>query len=249
MNKRFIKYVVGGLMVIFLFSCVTNRTTRYLQEGKESYEKGSFEDYRIMPNDLVTFLVLSPDKETTDLFSGGTNNGGMNSYSYRVYSDSTIDIPFMHKVKIAGLTIRDARNRLQERLKDYIPGQFFVKLVLNNRSYYVLGESNSKGEFPIYKDRMNIFEALAQSGDIAQTANYKKVHVMRNINGKDSLLTFDIRSKSIVDSKYYYLQPNDLIYMEQPKNGFFKITSFSSFLGVISSTVSFVLLVITYSSK
>ena len=77
----------------------------------------------------------------------------------------------------------------------------------------------------------------------------KKVKILRNTNGQDTIIEFDIRSKDIVDSELYYIQPGDVILVNRPKASFFKITSFSTFLSVVISSISFILLVINYTNN
>lgn len=232
---------------VLMVSCVTNRNIEYLQEIKDlSYGKADSLDYRIKNNDEINILVYSLDMDVSQLFISGSQTTSQ-TYTYLVYNDGTIDIPYVHKIKIAGLTIQEATNEIEKRLKDYIP-DVEIKIALANKFYYIIGDGNNKGSFPLYKDRLNIFEALAMGGDLNLDANRKKVKILREVKGEKKIMEFDIRSKSIIDSEYYYIQPNDIIYLTRSKKSFYKVTSFTGFLGMISSSLTFVLLVINYSN-
>ena len=235
------------LFALTMSSCVTNYTTRYLQKIDRDYQPYVDEDYTLKPQDEISLSMYSTNSEAIKLFGGGQNVGN-NMITYKVYDDGTIDIPYLKKIKVEGLTVRECGKMLSEKLKEYTSPDLFVKVVMARKVYYVIGESG-KGEKPFYKDKLNIFEALAQSGDLSTQADRKRVMILRNENGEQKIIKFDIRSKDILDSEYYYIKPNDIIYVPQTPGSFFKITSFSSFLGVITSSLTFVLLVVQYATQ
>lgn len=248
--RHTILLTLKALMVITILSsitsCVTNKTTRYLQNEKENYAPAQPEYYRLQPNDEVIISFQSTNKEALSLISNGTSNQvANNAISYRIYQDSTIDLPYISNVKVAGLTIREANQYLTETLKPYVANDLLVKVAMSDKIYYIIGESK-KGKFPIIKDNMNIFEALAQAGDMSLQADRKHIKILRRVDGKEKIFTFNIRSKDILDSEYYYIEPNDIIFVPQAKTAFFRITSFTTLISVVTSTLSFVLLVNNY---
>ncbi len=230
-------------------SCVTNFSTRYLQNIKKDYAPATevAADYRIQPSDEIQILLYSTNDEAVRLFMG-TNAGTSNVISYRVYTDGTIDIPYLKKVKVEGYTLRELNQFLAEQLRGFIGAEVFVKTNLKRRVYYMIGQGG-KGEYRIYKDRMNIFEAIAQGGEPNVQGDRKNIKILRKVNGKEKIVKFDLRSKEIVDSEFYYIQPNDIIFIPQTAGSFFKITSFASFLGVITSSISFVLVVLDFATR
>jgi polysaccharide export outer membrane protein len=242
-----IRYLLVALLSVFVVSCVTTKDTTYLQDTKVAYPKGEFTDYRIRPDDELSIRVLSSNQEVSGIFFNGGAQGANMQSTYRVFGDGTIDIPFIRKIKVDGLTLREATHEIETRLQDYIKEKLAVKVSVVNKYFYMIGESNAKGQFPVYKDKMTIFEAIALGGDLGVPADRKQVKIIRKVDGVEKIMKFDLRSKSIIDSEYYYVQPNDIIYVGLTKGGFFKITSFSTFLGVVTSSLSFILLVIQYS--
>lgn len=249
-EKHIIKVILITLGLLTMCSCVTNYSTTYLQKRiKKEYAEynETNSEYRLQKKDEVIIRLFTTNDAAAKLFGGSSTNMN-NQYSYKIYEDGTIDLPYLKKVKIEGMTIRECEKFLSKALKDYINNDVFVKISLYKRVYYVLGESG-KGEFPYYKDQLNIFEALAAAGDLGVQADRKKIKLLRIVNGKEKILEFDIRSRDIVDSEYYYIRPNDIIYVPQTKGSFFKITSFGSFVGVITSSLSFVLLVLQYATQ
>ena len=241
-------YILIMFFALAMTSCVTNYTTRYLQNRDKDYKPYVDEEYTLKPQDEINIRMFTTDADASKLFNGGAQSNGANMVSYKIYDDGTIDLPYLKKVKVEGMTIRECSNFLTEKLKDYTSPDLFVKVTMARKVYYVIGESG-KGEKPFYKDKLNIFEALAQCGDLTTQADRKRIKIIRNVDGEEKIIKFDIRSKDILDSEYYYIKPNDIIFVPQTPGSFFKITSFSSFLGVITSSLPFVLLVVQYATQ
>ena len=101
--------------------------------------------------------------------------------------------------------------------------------------------------YSIYKERLTIFQALAMTGDLMNSGDRRHVRIIRpKGNSEPEVLEFDIRTNSIIDSKYYYVYPNDLIYVSRDKGNFYKQSSYSGFLGLITSSVSLLITVLNY---
>ncbi len=237
MKKTKIRNIALLFITIFLLSsCYTQKSKRLFQESSSlpQYRSSKYQEYKIKVNDELIFKVTTKDDEFLDLI--GLNN--MNFFnSYRVYADGTIDIPFLDSIKIAGKTIPEATERIQREFKQIIRDAE-IKIALKNKSYTVIGEGG-KGIFPIYKDRMNIYQALAQSGQIPISSDRKHIKIIRETNGKPQILEFDIRPLSVINSKYYYVYPNDIIYIPKDSKSFYKTASYAGFIGLISSSISF----------
>lgn len=242
--------ITAGVVLLLCASCVTNRSTKYLQNIREDFGKAQYEEYRLQPKDEIVFQVFTTNEEAAKMFNtaGGATQTSNQFGGRRIYDDGTIDLPYIDHIKIAGMTVREAGKYLTEILRPYISNDLFVKVELNKKVYYTIG-ATGVGEHGMYKDEMNLFEALAQSGDLTVEADRKKIKILRNTNGQDTIIEFDIRSKDIVDSELYYIQPGDVIFANKPKGSFFKITSFSTFLSVVISSISFILLVINYTNN
>lgn len=235
--KKQLKYILPLIIVILFQSCYTKRESTLLLDTRvPKYEKANYEAYTIQVNDELTMRIISIDDEVSKLFGTNTNTTQQNGNTYRVYQDSTIDIPFVNKIKVAGLTIRQAQQEIKKRLSSF--GSLDVRLAFTNNSFTIIGES-SRGVFPINKDKITIFEAIAMAGNIKITGDHRNVHLIRETPNGPQIYAFDIRSKDIINSEYYYIQPNDIIYIDKKKSSFFKVQSYSSLLGVISAVLTF----------
>ena len=94
---------------------------------------------------------------------------------------------------------------------------------------------------------MTIFQALAMTGDVQNSGDRKHVRIVRpSGNEPPEVLEFDIRSKSIIDSKSYYIYPNDLIYVSREKGAFYKVPSYSGFIALVTSSISLLVTVLNY---
>jgi polysaccharide export outer membrane protein len=244
--------IVLGLVTVLLSSCYSHRVIGYLQEPTKhnklpEYDSVPYEPYRIRVNDEIIYRLITLDETMSKML--GTNNvsvGGQYANSYRVYPDSTIDIPFLKPVKVAGLTEQEAQDTLREAFKEIIPDAD-VKLALYNKYFSVVGDARS-GQYYIYKERMNIFQALAMTGDVMNSGDRRHVRIIRPRDGgqEPEILEFDIRTNSIIDSKYYYVYPNDVIYVARTKGSFYKVPSYSGFISLITSSVALLTTVLNY---
>jgi polysaccharide export outer membrane protein len=217
---------------------------RLLQEKSGSlpnYEKSKYIDYHIQVNDEIIYRLITSDETISKIIS---SSGGQSQLSYRVYPDSTIDLPFISHIPVAGLTLNEAARVIEKRFKALIPDAV-VKLTLSNKTFTIFGDAGS-GIYPIYKEKLTIFEALSMSGDFNETSDRKHIRIIRDNEKGTQILDFDIRPKSIIDSKYYYIYPNDIIYVQREFSSFYKVNNYSALLGVITFSLSLLFSVLNY---
>ncbi len=249
MKKIFI--LLLGLVAVLMSSCYSHRVIGYLQEPTKGnklpvYDSVSYEPYRIRVNDEIIYRLITMDETYSKML--GTNNisSGQYANSYRVQADGTVDLPFLKPLKMQGLTEVEAQNLLRDAFKEIIPDAD-VKLALYNKYFSVIGDANA-GQFYIYKEKMNIFQALAMTGDVMNSGDRRHIRIIRpRDNGQEpEVLEFDIRTNTIIDSKYYYVYPNDVIYVARQKNSFYTVPSYSGFIGLITSSVALLTTVLNY---
>ncbi len=244
---RSLSKIILYVVFTYLFtSCITNKDITFLQDTGKEYAPADYKEYTLKVDDELYVSVLTLNPEVANLFSIQSRSGySSNMNSYRVYSDSTVDIPYLGAVKVVGLTLRESEHLIESRLKDYITDDFSVRAVMVNKAFYIFGDAG-KGMYSIYKDRLNIYEAIALTGPMGLSADRRNMKLLRETPDGTKIFEFDIRDKGIVDSEYFYIEPNDILYLDRSKSNFYKITSFTGLLGTITSTLSFVLLVAQY---
>lgn len=234
-------------MMATLTGCYGYRQVGLLQERDDlpQYDSAAYKPYRLQVNDEIIYRVVTMDETIAKTLSTNMNNVGQYANSYRIYSDGTVDIPFLPPVKLEGLTELEAQDTLRAAFREIIPDAD-VKLAMYNKRFTVMGDANS-GIYTIYKERMTIFQALAMSGDLLNSGDRRHVRIIRpRGNAEPEVLEFDIRTNSIIDSEYYYVYPNDLIYVSRDKGSFYKQSSYSGFLALITSSVSLLITVLNY---
>lgn len=240
-------FVCLALLSTAMSSCYSHRVVGLLQEDKKlpQYEKAEYQPYRIAVNDEIIYRLITTDETIAKAMQTGTNVN--DATSYRVYSDGTVDIPFLPPIRMEGLTIKEAEDTLRTYMRQIIPDAE-VKLSLYNKTFTIIGDINS-GTFNIYKDKLTIFQALAMSGDLANSGDRRHVRIIRpHGDAEPEVLEFDIRTNTIIDSKYYYIYPNDVIYVSRSKGSFYKVSSYSGFIGLITSSLSLLIAVLNYTT-
>lgn len=218
-------------------SCYNYRSIGLLQEKNASlpkYKASEYVDYRIRVNDEIIYRLMTSDVTISKLISSDNSGSSQNMISYRVYPDGTIDLPFIKGIHVEGLTLSEASKAIELKFKELIPDAA-VKLTLANKTFTVIGEAGT-GVYYITRDKFNIYQALSMSGELNHAGDYKHVRILREKGTGTQVLEFDIRPRSLIGSEYYYIYPNDIIYVQRASSSFYKIeNSWSSFMGIMSS--------------
>lgn len=241
------------ICIILMPSCVTPRKTRYLQEPDKyvpAYpEYHTPADYEVMKSDELNIRVITLDPESRKIFNSSSESSSTSLssaykglYTYTVYEDGTIDFPYLGAIPVAGKTTREIKKEIEAQLRDYVK-DCSVEVRLVNSYFNLLTEAGAS-RHALTKEKMTIFEALAVGGDLSTYSDRKHVKVLRQMpSGETEIKEFDIRSQDILGSEYYYIQPNDIIYVKAFKGQFFRVNSFLTAIGITSTTISFGVLI------
>lgn len=226
MKKHF--YLVA--LVVFLTSCYSTKNLNYVQSNTFSTSKvTSFHNkrlvYEIQPNDILSVRVQSLDPTQSAFFNidpiGNVGTGGGNQVSnaalflssYSVDEKGFINLPIVGQLKVSSLTIDEIQRLIQQEISKYLLDAIvLVKLVSFKVS--VLGDVKNPGTYFIYNTKATIFEALSLAGDLTLTANRTNVKLIRQIEDSGYVIVLDLTDPKIMESPYYYLLPNDVIYVE-----------------------------------
>lgn len=214
-----------------------------------SYKKDTIcEDYKLQVGDQVSIIVNTLSEDTKRLFSAGMQSAASSDNgSYTIYSDSCINFPFVGNIKLAGYSTREARAVVKQELDSVAPNSD-VDVRLVNAFFTVVGDGPN-GRYPIPKEKINIVQVLATTGSLPSSADRAKIHVLRPTPNGTQIKTFDIRSKDIINSEFYYVKPNDVIYVRSFNGQFFKMESFSAVLSTIMTSLSFGYLIYNFSTN
>jgi polysaccharide biosynthesis/export protein len=246
-----------SIMLIFS-SCVSRKELTYLQYSDKSVDhnipEGNFRTsvtpatYKIMSYDNLYIRVLTPDPQYSALFNIDLGAGGLTQESagllgYIVDIDGNIEIPYVGRVKVAGKALSEIKVDLDSIFKNYVQdAAITIKLV--NNAVSIIGEVNNPGRYLIYKDHLNIFEALSLAGDMSAYSNRQKVQLVRPSPYGPIVKEFSLADRSILTSELYYVMPNDVIYAVPMQGKSFQTNSivYTLFL----TTITTALVVISY---
>jgi len=217
------------MTVVILTGCYSKNQLVYLQDRDFNKEyptviKNRRPEYRIQINDVLQIDIRNPDPTTTALFSksdGQVLNGNVNPAflylsGYSVDDQGFINIPIVGKVRVDELTIKEAQTLVQTEIDKYL-NNTSVELKLVSFKISVLGEVNNPGYYLIYNGQANILEALSLAGDLTQFGSRSNIKLIRQTTEGSEVILLDLKDAQLMNSKYYFLLPNDVLYVEPNK--------------------------------
>lgn len=213
--------------------------------------------YRIRVNDILYVRVISQNEEINRLFQAaqGTSQGGGIMYfgeeaqyymGYSVKDDGIVDIPMLGSVPVEGLTIEEARVRIQAKSTESLNDAVILVRLANFRVTF-LGEINGRGTYTFYSNQTTILEAIGKAGDLTDYGNRREVLIIRPTPEGSKTYRVNLQNPDLLASSDYFIQPNDLIYVPPLKvKGTQMFTSdFGLLLGAFTSVVSSVTFILT----
>ena len=240
------------LLAVFVFSsvsCVTNRQAIYIQPGKEQkvdFEVVIKEPRKIQPGDELYITVGTEDVEENVFTTISSNRMALNDVtliSYTVNEKGYIRFPVIKYIKLGGLTLDEAENAMEKALTGFI-GTPSVTVKFVNKNVTLLGFVNNPGRYQFPDTRINIFQALGYAGDISTYGNRKKIMLVREENNIITRRYLDLTDENLLTSDYYYIKPNDVIYVEPLKRRHLGMDTFP--YGLVLSIISTTILVLSY---
>jgi len=234
MKKLFLLLVFG----VCLFSCVSNEKLIYLQNldnyphiAEDSLIVYALDEYRLQYNDIIDIQIQTNSEQMNELLNvrapqirmGGGQQlmGGGDVYymtGYTVDREGLIDLPLIGSVLVRNKTLTETKNAVVAELGKFIVSdEFFVRVKLGGIRYSAMGEVRHPGKFVVLQDRMTIFEALANAGDLSITAKRDEVLLIRQYPQGTKLHRVNLLDRNIVHTPFYFIQPNDQIYVEPMK--------------------------------
>lgn len=212
-------------IAIFGASCVEHQELVNFQDRKLPLESpadiANLNEARIQPDDILRITVHSFNPAAAQAFNltvgesgqSGANQNMLMLSGYLVDSIGNINFPVIGAVKIGGMTTHEATDSLQKKLLPYISDAVVNIRYLNFR-FTILGEVNIPGTYTTMNKRITILEALGMAGDLSIYANRENILLVREKDGKRELARLNLKSDDVFLSAYYYLQQNDVIYVE-----------------------------------
>jgi len=214
-------------------------------------------DVRINSDDLISIMVNSKDPELVQMFNlpmvsyqysaSGYVGGTQRMLGYLVDKNGNINFPQLGEINVRGLTRFELSERISRELKDRgLVNDAVVTVQFLNFKVSVMGEVVRPGTFEVDSDRITILDALSKAGDLTIYGRRDNLKVIREENGERIVAIVDLRSMDLMNSPYYYLKQNDIVYVEPNKaragqreiNQNRSVSTFASILSVLASLAS-----------
>jgi polysaccharide biosynthesis/export protein len=219
------------VLICGLSSCVSHQELISFRTGKEKVptlsqlpkqEITNQTDLKLQVNDVLALIIMSPDaplslpynlvpaQATTQATSANSPN------TFLIGSDGMLNIPSVGSIKAVGLTVRELREEVLKKVAVLLENPS-VNIRLINFKISVQGEVNHPGIFPMTNERITILEALSLAGDLTSYSNREHVMIIREKDGVREFGEVNLKDNKFFTSPYYYLQQNDVVYVEPSK--------------------------------
>lgn len=244
----------------------------YLQsgEGQPPIDSIAFtynrDAYKLQVNDIVDVKVFSPEETVNEYFNvqqsvgGQTMNAGVQSggdlyymTGFSITDSGTITLPVIGSVQASGLTIIELKKSITEKLNIYLK-EYHLEVKLGGIRFTALGEFNSPGKYVLLQNQATIYEAIAQARDLSMVASRDNIKLIRQYPDGTRVHTVNLLDQSIISSPFYFIQPNDVIYVEPLKVkswgvGVTGAQTLTTILSVVSSSLALIIALNTISNN
>ena len=229
---------ISIIILIFGSGCVQYKKVAYIQDRYETTDSTTqslsvFEggNLTLRPRDNVyinayglEFNQLESFNKNPMISSSTFNELSLFLKGYFIDDSGIVELPIIGKVKIAGLTLPQAKDSLQAKLDEYLVGAV-IDIRLLSYNITVLGEVRRPGKFQFYKREINIIDVIAKAGDLANYGDATNIVLIREDDGRSITYNFDLTSSDIFSSEYFWLKPDDVIYVKPLRSKMISVNS------------------------
>lgn len=227
------KFICYTLIIscVFFTSCISTQDLVYLQNKNTTIAEAPIaavlnKPYRLQTNDVLSITIKADDPKLVAIFNITNQSAiGSNSKSeiglyfdgFTVNDHGAIRFPVLGEINVMGYTLEEVRKEIEKQLLlDYFnaAANIFVTVKLAGFRYTINGEVGSTGTKILFQDQVNIMEAIANAGDITITGDRKAVTIIRQLPTGMEIHDIDLTDRRAMKSAYFYLQPNDYIYVK-----------------------------------
>jgi polysaccharide biosynthesis/export protein len=241
------------LSALVLVSCGPTKKLAYFsdldQQGVYKEQITNNIQPKIQVDDLLSITVVSLNSESNALFNTGAtpsaSGAGVQNVGYLVDKDGFIDFPVLGKFELGGLTKEEAKRKLITALGEYLK-EPRVSIRFLNYKITVIGEVNNPSTFTIPTEKINILEALGMAGDMTAYGKRENVLIIREEEGIRTITRVNLNEKDVLNSPYFYLHQNDVLYVEPDKARSLQISTTNFYLPIAISMVSILSILINF---
>ena len=257
-QRKKLQFVIfATLIIIQLSSCVATEKSRYFSDVTNSsidIEREKEVDPIIQRNDILSIFISSLSPEASAVFnttnnqatSTSTTTGSTSAGGYLVNAEGTIQLPIIGNIKAEGLTKKQLKTKITDLINDK---KLLIDPVVTirhlNYEVTVIGEVGKPTVINVPNEKISLLKALGIAGDITIYGKKENVLLIREIDGKRIINRIDLNSKDFLSSPYYYLLPNDVVYVEANETKVINANRNQQLLPTVLSALSIVAVVIT----
>jgi polysaccharide biosynthesis/export protein len=243
-------------IVFFDMSCISTRKTVYFYNVKDTtyYQTEEENDAVIHKNDILSISISSLNPEASAIFNT-TNNFVISSTTaagssaqaagYLVNTDGDIELPILGNIKAAGITKKQLKDNIT---KTILEKKLLINPIVNirhlNFEVTVIGEVGKPTVITVPSEKISLIKAIGLAGDLTIYGRRDNVLLIREEDGKKKIRHINLNSSSFFSSPYYYLRPNDVVYVEPNKAKVASATRSQQLLPLILSVLSIIVIVL-----
>ncbi len=244
------------VILVFVSSCTSQKKILYLSNldttSVEQFHTLERPEYRIQYQDILYVNISTLNQEMNTLLNPGSQSYAVNLFrdersiyifGYTVSDSGTISIPILGDIPVYGLTLAEVKNTIQKRANDLLKDAT-VNVRLLSYKFTVIGEVNRPGTYTNYNNQLTVLEAIGTAGNITDFGNRNQVLVVRPTKEGSQTFRIDLQDKNLLQSKGYFLLPNDVVIVEPIKSKPFQLNIPT--MSLVLSTISTLMLVITF---
>lgn len=255
-KKSFRKFLLFTIILSTLASCVSKKEILYLQDIEKMAANSDpmFSTTAIQPNDILSINVTAFDMEAAAPFNlimpartvqELTNPSTRELQGYLVSMEGTIEFPVLGTIKVAGLSRQELIEKMKKEIRVYIKDPI-VNVTISNYKVTILGEVMRPGTYNIPDERITILEALGKAGDLTIYGKRTNIILLREQDGVKTHSIIDITKSDFLNSPYYFLKQNDVIYV-QPNSAQVNSAAYnrnsSVYISIASVLISLIVLI------
>jgi len=247
--------MVALLLAMFFASCVPYKKMLYLKDAQMVAENQSANyvnernvDYKLQPGDnlYIRFINTIDERNAAALAGDNTSRTYSTSsdasiylHSYTLDENGCIELPLTGKIELKNLTVDGAKEKMQTEINKFV-NQTTLIVKLSNFNLTVLGEVAKPGMYKVYQSQINLFEAVSMAGNMTNFAKKNEVKIIRQTDTGSEIHIVDMGQADILSSPYYYLKPNDIVYVEPLKIKQWGFTTFpySTVLSIVTLAIT-----------
>lgn len=247
--------MVALLLAMFFASCVPYKKMLYLKDAQMVTENQSANyvnernvDYKLQPGDNLYIRFINTIDERSAAALAGDNTSRTYStssdasiylHSYTLDENGCIELPLTGKIELKNLTVDGAKEKMQTEINKFV-NQTTIIVKLSNFNLTVLGEVARPGMYKVYQSQINLFEAVSMAGNMTNFAKKNEVKIIRQTDTGSEIHIVDMGQADILSSPYFYLKPNDIVYVEPLKIKQWGFTTFpySTVLSIVTLAIT-----------